>query len=270
MGKGRQLAGMMLENFLHGRRKHVWISVGNDLAFDARRDLDDLGCGGEDSSSSSNNDEDQDDDDDSADDQGGGEDPSSEAERDLGGGRWTSSRARTQGGRAGRLRGAVATRRQQASVIKGDDEGEEIIESHEGRKRKRDHKERASTSKGASAGGRRGAMLGGGGVFIDSFQQNKHAYGTIRDGDGVMFLTYSSLVAANRDGKSRLKQARLSERRGTSKATSYDCSKNMPLLPPSYTIRQYSRIRPFSILFAISKPRQFKVVLESRNRFVLY
>lgn len=35
----------MLENFLHGRRKHVWISVGNDLALDARRDLDDLGCG---------------------------------------------------------------------------------------------------------------------------------------------------------------------------------------------------------------------------------
>ncbi|CAM9634187.1 unnamed protein product, partial [Scytosiphon promiscuus] len=45
VGKGRQLAGIMLENFLHGRRKHVWISVGNDLAFDARRDLDDLGCG---------------------------------------------------------------------------------------------------------------------------------------------------------------------------------------------------------------------------------
>lgn len=44
------------------------------------------------------------------------------------------------------------------------------------------------------------------GVFIDSFQQNKHAYGPIRDSDGVMFVTYSSLVAANRDGKSRLKQ----------------------------------------------------------------
>lgn len=45
VGKGRQLAGTILENFLHGRRKHVWISVGNDLALDARRDLDDLGCG---------------------------------------------------------------------------------------------------------------------------------------------------------------------------------------------------------------------------------
>lgn len=44
------------------------------------------------------------------------------------------------------------------------------------------------------------------GVFIDSFQQNKYTYGPIREGDGVMFVTYSSLVAANRDGKSRLKQ----------------------------------------------------------------
>ncbi|CAN0409567.1 unnamed protein product, partial [Discosporangium mesarthrocarpum] len=45
VGKGRQLAGIILENYLYGRRRHVWISVGNDLALDARRDLDDLGCG---------------------------------------------------------------------------------------------------------------------------------------------------------------------------------------------------------------------------------
>lgn len=44
------------------------------------------------------------------------------------------------------------------------------------------------------------------GVFIDSFQLNKYAYGPIHEGDGVMFVTYSSLVAGSRDGKSRLKQ----------------------------------------------------------------
>ena len=42
MGKGRQLAALVLENSMAGRRKHIWLSVSNDLAFDARRDLKDL------------------------------------------------------------------------------------------------------------------------------------------------------------------------------------------------------------------------------------
>jgi P-loop containing NTP hydrolase pore-1 len=33
----------VLENTLRGRQKHIWISVGTDLALDARRDLDDIG-----------------------------------------------------------------------------------------------------------------------------------------------------------------------------------------------------------------------------------
>jgi P-loop containing NTP hydrolase pore-1 len=52
VGKGRQLAGLVLENTLKGRSKHVWISIGTDLAYDARRDLDDIGAGPRKSSSS--------------------------------------------------------------------------------------------------------------------------------------------------------------------------------------------------------------------------
>lgn len=178
----------MLENFLQGRRKHVWISVGNDLAFDARRDLDDLGCGGRETSSSSS--EDDDSEDDSGDESEGSS--SSGKDEDLG-----SRRLRSAGVRRARLR-----RRSETAANRKEEE-EDLDEGKEGsrkmRKRKREHKENDSTKVG-------GAGLGG--VFIDSFQQNKHAYGTIRDGDGVMFLTYSSLVAANRDGKSRLKQVR--------------------------------------------------------------
>eukprot|EP00629_Pelagomonadales_sp_RCC1024_P016933 CAMPEP_0119262942 /NCGR_PEP_ID=MMETSP1329-20130426/2499_1 /TAXON_ID=114041 /ORGANISM="Genus nov. species nov., Strain RCC1024" /LENGTH=1313 /DNA_ID=CAMNT_0007262627 /DNA_START=179 /DNA_END=4117 /DNA_ORIENTATION=+ len=43
MGKGRQLSGLVLENVLRGRRKHVWVSTNIDLAEDARRDLADVG-----------------------------------------------------------------------------------------------------------------------------------------------------------------------------------------------------------------------------------
>lgn len=43
MGKGRQLAGLILENSLKGRRKHVWVSTSIDLIEDARRDLSDVG-----------------------------------------------------------------------------------------------------------------------------------------------------------------------------------------------------------------------------------
>ena len=44
VGKGRQLAGLIHENWLRGRVKHLWISVSGDLHLDARRDLDDIGA----------------------------------------------------------------------------------------------------------------------------------------------------------------------------------------------------------------------------------
>jgi hypothetical protein len=43
MGKGRTLAGFIVENIARGRKKHVWISVSSDLYEDAKRDLSDLG-----------------------------------------------------------------------------------------------------------------------------------------------------------------------------------------------------------------------------------
>ena len=45
MGKGRTLAGFVIENISRGRKKHVWISVSSDLYEDAKRDLSDLGLG---------------------------------------------------------------------------------------------------------------------------------------------------------------------------------------------------------------------------------
>ncbi|XP_057454431.1 protein FORGETTER 1-like [Lotus japonicus] len=42
VGKGRTIAGLIWENWHHGRKKALWISVGSDLKFDARRDLDDM------------------------------------------------------------------------------------------------------------------------------------------------------------------------------------------------------------------------------------
>lgn len=44
VGKGRTIAGLIVENWAQGRKKHLWISVGADLKFDARRDLDDAGA----------------------------------------------------------------------------------------------------------------------------------------------------------------------------------------------------------------------------------
>ncbi|KAF5728143.1 protein strawberry notch 1 [Tripterygium wilfordii] len=44
VGKGRTIAGLIWENWHHGRKKALWISVGSDLKFDARRDLDDMGA----------------------------------------------------------------------------------------------------------------------------------------------------------------------------------------------------------------------------------
>ena len=43
MGKGRQLAGLILENVLQGRKKHIWVSTNIDLHEDAARDLGDVG-----------------------------------------------------------------------------------------------------------------------------------------------------------------------------------------------------------------------------------
>ncbi|KAK4484955.1 hypothetical protein RD792_007560 [Penstemon davidsonii] len=44
VGKGRTIAGLIWENWHLGRRKALWISVGSDLKYDARRDLDDVGA----------------------------------------------------------------------------------------------------------------------------------------------------------------------------------------------------------------------------------
>ncbi|MCH99198.1 strawberry notch-like protein, partial [Trifolium medium] len=44
VGKGRTIAGLIWENWQHGRKKALWISVGSDLKYDARRDLDDMGA----------------------------------------------------------------------------------------------------------------------------------------------------------------------------------------------------------------------------------
>ena len=43
MGKGRTLAGFVVENIARGRKRHVWVSVSSDLYEDAKRDLNDLG-----------------------------------------------------------------------------------------------------------------------------------------------------------------------------------------------------------------------------------
>ncbi|GAB5567454.1 protein strawberry notch homolog 2 isoform X1 [Prionailurus iriomotensis] len=42
VGKGRTVAGIILENFLRGRKKSLWFSVSNDLKYDAERDLRDI------------------------------------------------------------------------------------------------------------------------------------------------------------------------------------------------------------------------------------
>lgn len=43
VGKGRTIAGLIFENFVKGRKKAIWVSVSNDLKFDAERDLADIG-----------------------------------------------------------------------------------------------------------------------------------------------------------------------------------------------------------------------------------
>ncbi|KAF3325766.1 protein strawberry notch 1 [Carex littledalei] len=44
VGKGRTVAGLIWENWQHGRHRAIWVSVGSDLKYDARRDLDDVGA----------------------------------------------------------------------------------------------------------------------------------------------------------------------------------------------------------------------------------
>lgn len=43
VGKGREIAGVMADNLNQGRKKHVWISLNNNLFQDARRDVAALG-----------------------------------------------------------------------------------------------------------------------------------------------------------------------------------------------------------------------------------
>ncbi|XP_051980139.1 protein strawberry notch homolog 2 [Xyrauchen texanus] len=44
VGKGRTVAGIILENYLKGRKKSLWFSVSNDLKYDAERDIQDIGA----------------------------------------------------------------------------------------------------------------------------------------------------------------------------------------------------------------------------------
>ena len=44
VGKGRQLAGIILDQLSRGSKRHVWFSISSDLRTDAERDLHDLGC----------------------------------------------------------------------------------------------------------------------------------------------------------------------------------------------------------------------------------
>ncbi|XP_030749035.1 protein strawberry notch isoform X2 [Sitophilus oryzae] len=45
VGKGRTIAGVIFENYLKGRKRAIWVSVSNDLKYDAERDLRDIGAG---------------------------------------------------------------------------------------------------------------------------------------------------------------------------------------------------------------------------------
>ena len=45
LGKGRTIAGIILENYCQKRKRAIWVSVSNDLKYDAERDLGDIGAG---------------------------------------------------------------------------------------------------------------------------------------------------------------------------------------------------------------------------------
>ncbi|KAF5837835.1 P-loop containing NTP hydrolase pore-1-domain-containing protein [Dunaliella salina] len=44
IGKGRQIAGCIIDSYARGRKQHAWLSISSDLHLDAQRDLTDLGC----------------------------------------------------------------------------------------------------------------------------------------------------------------------------------------------------------------------------------
>ncbi|ESO98737.1 hypothetical protein LOTGIDRAFT_158685 [Lottia gigantea] len=44
VGKGRQISGIIFDNFVRGRTKNIWFTISTDLIVDSRRDLQDLGC----------------------------------------------------------------------------------------------------------------------------------------------------------------------------------------------------------------------------------
>ncbi len=44
MGKGRQVAAVIADNFFRGKTKAIWFSASNSLKEDAKRDLSDIGC----------------------------------------------------------------------------------------------------------------------------------------------------------------------------------------------------------------------------------
>ena len=44
VGKGRQIAAMIKEDHARGGTRVLWLSVSNDLRFDAERDLADVGA----------------------------------------------------------------------------------------------------------------------------------------------------------------------------------------------------------------------------------
>jgi len=44
VGKGRMLAGLIMENWLQGNKRALWVSVSSDLMQDAKRDLRDVGA----------------------------------------------------------------------------------------------------------------------------------------------------------------------------------------------------------------------------------
>eukprot|EP00955_Chlamydomonas_euryale_P031878 334431-Chlamydomonas_euryale.AAC.1 len=44
VGKGRQIAGVVIDSYVRGRRNAVWVSISSDLHLDATRDFRDLGC----------------------------------------------------------------------------------------------------------------------------------------------------------------------------------------------------------------------------------
>ncbi|XP_011293576.1 protein strawberry notch [Musca domestica] len=44
VGKGRTIAGLIYENYLKGRHKAIWLSVSNNLKYDAERDFKDIGA----------------------------------------------------------------------------------------------------------------------------------------------------------------------------------------------------------------------------------